>query len=371
MLHLVKYQCLKVLRERELLFWSCAFPLILGVMFYVAFSDAMEGEILKAIPTAVVEEEGGEIFLEYLETLDEETLQMEILSEEEALERLHADEIDGIFYAKEEPALTLAASDMEQSILKVILDTYYKNAELMARVAKEHPESMEAAVQAMSEWKETTKEVSLGGRTLNPYVSYFFALIAYACLSGAFLGMQACVDSQANLSALGARQCITPTKKMQLVHANLLVLFVIHFIEVMLLTLLIQYGFGIDLGGNMLQLVAVNLMGSMIGVSAGILLGSIGKVSYDIRMGLVVSATLVPAFLAGLMVGDMKDLLEQHCPIINRINPAAVLSDAYYCMAVFNDTSRLVRNLTILLVMSAAFLLIAVGVTRRERYDSI
>ena len=81
--------------------------------------------------------------------------------------------------------------------------------------------------------------------------------------------------------------------------------------------------------------------------------------------------TLIPGFFAGLMFVNMKNIVEQHAPIINRINPAAVLSDAYYCMGVYNDAERFTRCILTLAVMSILFLAAAFFGVRRERYDSI
>ena len=67
----------------------------------------------------------------------------------------------------------------------------------------------------------------------------------------------------------------------------------------------------------------------------------------------------------------MKNMIEQHLPILNRINPAAVLSDAYYCMGVYNDMGRFMRCILILSFMSIILLLAAFLGIRRERYDSI
>lgn len=89
------------------------------------------------------------------------------------------------------------------------------------------------------------------------------------------------------------------------------------------------------------------------------------------KMGFTVLLTLFPGFLAGLMFGDMKNIIEQNVPIINRINPAAVLSDAYYCMSVYNDTERFQRCIFILAAMSLFLLCAAFLGVRRERYDSI
>lgn len=375
MLHLVKYQFLYVVREWAVMFWALAFPIILGSLFYVSFGSGDMGEDFEPIRIAVVEESkesaGKESFLSYLEELDEDILRTERLGEKKALAKLREDEIEGIFYAGETPGLTVAKSEIEQSILKALLDTYQKNAELMKTVGETRPEAIGEAVNALKEWKGTTEEISVGGRTLNSNVSYFFALIAYAALSGIYLGIKACCDSQANLSALGARRCITPTHKLKLILCSFLVLFFIQFFNVMVLTGVVQCIFHIDLGGNAGGIVLINLLGSMIGVSLGILIGSVSQISFGLKMGFGVLFTLFPGFLAGLMFGNMKNLIEQRCPIVNRMNPAAVLSDSYYCMAVYNDTGRMARNLLILAVMCGVCVAVSFVMVRRERYDSI
>lgn len=149
------------------------------------------------------------------------------------------------------------------------------------------------------------------------------------------------------------------------------VLVAIHFINIMILTIYISKILGISLGKNIPALLLVNLMGSTIGITLGLAFGSLTKMSLNIKMGFCVLLTLFPAFLAGLMFGNMKNMIEQHLPILNRINPAAVLSDAYYCMGVYNDMGRFMRCILILSFMSIILLLAAFLGIRRERYDSI
>ncbi len=373
--HLIKYQFMHTVRGWSTMFWALAFPIILGSLFYVSFGNWDMGEGLKALRTAVVEEAeasaGKESFLAFLEELDGDVIKTEQMEEKEALAKLKADEIEGVFYAGKEPGLTVAKSEMEQNILEALLDTYQRNAKVMQTVGEKHPEALGAAADALKEWEETTQEVSVGGRTLDSNISYFFALIAYAALSGLYLGIQSCCDSQPNLSALGARRCITPTHKLKMILCSFFVLFFIQFINVMILTGVLRFLFHIDLGGNVAGMILINLLGSMIGVSIGILIGSISHLQIGMKMGFGVFFTLFSAFLAGLMFGNMKNLIEQRCPIVNRINPAAVLSDSYYCMAVYNDTSRMARNLLILAVMCTVCVGASFLVIRRERYDSI
>lgn len=375
MRHLIKYRFIQTVREWSMMFWALAFPIILGTFFFISFGSGVTGEEMDAIRVAVVEkgadlQEGG-AFGEFLEQMDGDTLEIEKMDEEQALKDLKGDEITGIYYTGGEPSLTVAKSDLNTSILKALLDSYNKNAHMIMKIAQDHPERLMQAVEALDGWQTMTEEVSVGGRTMDPNVSYFFALIAYACLSGAFLGVKASLDGQANLSALGARRSVTPTHKLRLVLTDMSVLFFVQFVNIIILTIVVRFVFGIDLGGNIGQILLVDLLGSMIGVSMGIMIGCVGKLSESIKMGLTVMLTLFPGFLAGLMFGNMKNIMEQNCPIINRINPAAVLSDTFYCMGVFDDAERFTKNLMILALMSVLFIGIAFFAVRRERYDSI
>ncbi|BDF33550.1 hypothetical protein CE91St62_16150 [Lachnospiraceae bacterium] len=375
MRHLIKYRFIQTVREWSVMFWALAFPIILGTFFFVSFGSGVTGEEMDAIRVAVIEQEAdqqeGGAFDEFLEQMDGDTLKIEKMDEEQALKDLKGDEITGIYYTGGKPSLTVAKSDLNTSILKSLLDSYNKNAHMIMKIAQDHPERLMQAVEALDGWQTMTEEVSVGGRTMDPNVSYFFALIAYACLSGAFLGVKASLDGQANLSALGARRSVTPTHKLRLVLTDMSVLFFVQFVNIIILTVVVRFVFGIDLGGNIGQILLVDLLGSMIGVSMGIMIGCVGKLSESIKMGLTVMLTLLPGFLAGLMFGNMKNIIEQNCPIINRINPAAVLSDTFYCMGVFDDAERFTRNLMILGLMSVLFIGIAFIAVRRERYDSI
>lgn len=77
------------------------------------------------------------------------------------------------------------------------------------------------------------------------------------------------------------------------------------------------------------------------------------------------------SFLSGLMNNTMKDLVEKNMPVINRINPAALISDAFYCINVYDDMSRYYRNLFTLAVMSITLVTASFLLIRRESYDSI
>ncbi|MCF2683465.1 ABC transporter permease [Faecalicatena contorta] len=380
MLHILKYRFLQVIREYSVLFWSLAFPIILGTFYYLSFGNiglAGTGETSwDSIPVAVITKEDTSdtthAFSQFLTELDGDMLKIEdISSEKEAIDALKSETIQGIYYVKDTPSLTVAKNGINESILTSLLDSYRRNANLLQKIAETHPERIADALNTVYDYQSFTKDTSLGGKTLDSTVQYFLALIAYACLSGAFLGVRFAMDSQANLSALGARRSITPTHKLTLILIDMLVIVAVHFLDVLILNLYIVKVLGFSLGDQVGTLILINLMGSLIGVCMGIVLGCVSRLSLGVRMGLCVALTLFPGFLAGLMFGDMKNIIETNCPILNRINPAAVLSDAYYCMGVYNDSARLTRCLIILAAMSLLCLIVAFLGVRRERYDSI
>ena len=362
------------------MFWALLFPIILGTLFYLSFGSAgldSTGESRwDAVKTAVIRDgdasENARAFEEFLTQMDGEMLDIKDISlESEALDALNEETISGIFYVRDTPSLTVAKNGLNESILTSVLESYNQNAAMFAEIARTHPEKLPDAIEAVAEYRNATAEVSLGGKDLNPNIQYFFALIAYACLSGAFLGVQSSIDGQANISALGARRSITPTHKLTLILIDMAVLFIIHFFNILILCLYVTKALKISLGDDIGSLLLVDFMGSMIGVCLGVAIGCLARISYNLKIGVCVLLTLFPGFLAGLMFGNMKNIIELNCPIINRINPAAVLSDAFYCMGIYNDMERFTRCLVILAVMSILLLTVAFLGIRRERYDSI
>ncbi len=380
MLHLFRYRFVQTIRNSSNMFWALLFPIILGTLFYLSFGSAgleSTGESRwDKIKVTVVKDtdtsENAQAFEGFLTQMDGETLDIQDIStESEALSALNEETISGIFYVRDTPSLTVAKNGLNESILTSVLESYNQNAAMFREIAMTHPEKLPDALDAMNDYRNTTAEVSLGGKDLNPNVQYFFALVAYACLSGAFLGVQSSIDGQANISALGARRSITPTHKLTLILIDMAVLFIIHFFNILILCLYITHVLGISLGNDVGALLLVDFMGSMIGVCLGVAIGCLARISYGMKIGVCVLFTLFPDFLAGLMFGNMKNIIELHCPIINRINPAAVLSDAFYCMGIYNDMERFTRCLVILAVMSTLLLTVAFLGIRRERYDSI
>ncbi len=375
MLHLLRYSILSTMRDRTVMFWSLLFPIILGFFFSIGFGGANDSEIMNAIPTGIVNVDSSqeaEGFSDFLEQMEGDTLTLTAYdSEADAKEALEKKEISGYFLNGSERTLIVNGTSLNESILTQIMHTYTQNESMILDIVREHPEKIEDALAALNEYTAFTEETSLGGQSLDSFITYFFALVGMACLYGCFLGLQKATALQAYNSALGARRCVTPTHKLKLIFTDWLAIVILHYIILLILLLFIEFVFKMDLGNRYGMILLITLMGDIIGVSFGFLIGCAIKAKEGVKVGIMLGVSMVFSFAAGLMFADIKNVIEKYVPILNRLNPAALISDAFYCVSIYDDPKRLTSCLVILGIMSAALVFISFFITRRERYDSI
>ena len=103
----------------------------------------------------------------------------------------------------------------------------------------------------------------------------------------------------------------------------------------------------------------------------GMFITSIGKMGEGVKIGIMIGVSMTLSFLAGLMNADIKNVVDRNAPLLNRLNPAALISDALYCLNVYDAPERYIQDLVILSVMCVLLLAGTFVIIRRERYDSI
>ena len=403
----MKYRLRLCLRDRSSMFWGLCFPLLLSTLFYFTIMQGgKDTSVLEPVKVAFVscevdgntaDDSNGQAnvdlqagsnrqtdsgFSDFIHGLDGDTLQVTDMSGKKADHALRTGKVTGIFTDGDPCSLKIAGNDIEENVLKSLLNAYNRNADTVSTIKKEQAEKMAASEGAGSPAVDDnslvdgrshsyTHTVTLGGHSMDGNMQYFFALIAMTCLYGCFLGLNAALESRANLSPLGLRRSVTPTHKLKLVLSDMLVTFFMQTLNLLVLLLFLTRILGLDLGGSFGEILFVCAIGSMFGVSLGILTGSAGNWSEGVKIAILVSTCLILSFLAGLMVGDMKDIIEQHIPILNRINPAAVIADALYCLVIYEAPDRLHTDLLLLGCMTTGFILLSFFAVRREHYDSL
>lgn len=366
---LYRFNLLQILRERGDMFWSLVFPLILGTLFYFSFGSAGTETKMAPVAAAVVKE-GNVPFETFLQEMDGTTIQLRELEEAGAEEALKEGSVDGIFYSGEVPSLTVRSVGINSSILNMLLEFYVENQAMLETIGAEKPLGLAAAIPAMRAYGNMTESITVSGNAINDSLSYFFALVSMACLFGSFMGMTSAEQLRADRSALAARRSITPVHRFRMVVSQLLAVFTVQFLNVCILLLYLHFALGISFGEKWPLLLPICILGSMAGVAIGIFVGTTGLKS-GIKEGVIVSVSLLMCFLAGLMMGNMKDVVEHHVPILNRINPAALIADGFYSITVYDNPARYQRNLVLLAAITVLLVGISYRRLRRERYDSI
>ena len=375
MLKQMKYALLTKLRNPSIVFWPFLFPLALATLMYFAIGQ-MDQADFETVPAAVVVEEEGEAvdsFLPFVDAMDESSglIRAEKMTEEAALKALEKGEAEGIFYVGNDVRLTVSGNGFPESILQSVLASYQSGEEAVKDIARLHPEGMQDALEKMKEYDTAVNQVSLGGTTIDGNVQIFYALIGMACLYGCFIGFGCALWLQANLTALAARRCVAPVHRLKLILTEFGAGFLVHFANMIVLLVYMRYVLKLEFTGSFAEMTGLVLVGSMFGVSMGIFVGSLGKVGEGIRIGILLGISMSLSFLAGLMDASVKDAVEQHAPVLSRVNPAALISDALYCINVYDAPERFADNMVILIIMSDLMVGGAFLIVRRERYGSI
>nr|WP_294490767.1 ABC transporter permease [uncultured Mediterraneibacter sp.] len=379
MWNLIKYSFLTKVRNRNVIFWPLIFPFILATAMYFSIGQ-MEESDFETVRAAVVNENAGDIevyagadILAWMEEAEgiSDLIDVKEMTEEAALTKLEEGEIDGIFYNGEIPSLAVSGNGFPESILQTVLNSYIGGRQTLEDTTAVHPEKTEEVLAAMGNHTNAVEQVSLGGRTTNESAQYFYALLGMACLYGCFIGFISAMELQANLTPLAARRCAGPVHRLKMILSEMSVSFVIHVTNMLLLLVYMKYILKLEFAGTLAQMLPVILLGSMIGVVMGMFITSIGTLGEGIKSGIMVGVSMIMSFFAGLMNADIKNIVDRHVPLLNRINPAALISDAMYCINVYDAPERYARDMLILAVMCVLFVTGTYIIIRRERYGSL
>lgn len=373
--HIFKYAFKNNIRQKQLVFWTMCFPIILGTFFYLAFSNLYEkDEIFSEIPVAVVMNHEDAEFRKTIDSVsngDSPLFKVEYTDMEKAEELLKNEDVMGIICAGDELSLKVAGSGLKKSIIKSFLERYNSVKTIISDTAANNPEKLPDVIAALSAEVSCIETSDLPGENMDVYVQYFQNLIAMVALFGTMSGMFAAISNEANLSAIGARKNVAPTHKLKRITANLLASFLVQTICIFISITYIIFILKINMGNKIPMIYLSGAGGSLLGVSIGFFIGSAGRASEGAKIGIAMTFSMLCCFFSGLMVGNMKMVIESHCPVINRINPAAVISDLFYCLAVYDDYSRYMEKMITLLIMTVLFVTGGFLLTRRKKYASI
>lgn len=387
--HLYKYRVKVMLKNKYLFFWMGMFPIILGTLFYMTFSNITEQvEGFSTVNVVISAEktsdktgkdivDGDEGLKAFLDTMEEEGYFVITYAEyDEALELVNGEKADGIVVLskgdkKTELSLLFGGNGISETILKNIINVYVRSSHVIDDAIATNPSSAESVIAELYSDADINKDLSVNAKNMDPYNQYFFALFAMVCMFGSSYGMLNTEYGQADQSALGARRCVAPTKKLLGIISEFFA--AVTVIELMFVILFIYLTciLGVNLGDKYALIFLASIAASLLGVALGYAFGVLLKCNKSAKDGISMAVILFLNFLAGLMVGDMKFVIEKNCPIVNRINPAALISDCFYSICAYDDLSMYIKSMIAIVIWTVILTVVSVVVLRREKYANL
>ena len=215
----------------------------------------------------------------------------------------------------------------------------------------------------------TSVPLTKGNR--DPFAMYMYNLIAMVSIFGTLAAMHISINSQANLSTIGMRRSCAGTPKSMIILPGLIGTYITHSACVLISITFLKFVLGVDFGDKLPLVYLTGICGAVMGVSLGFFVGSIGRLSEGAKTGIMMAVNMSLCFLSGLMIDSVRAIFAMKMPIINSLNPVAVICDALYYLNMDADLSRYVGKLLSMGAFTLVFIVLGILMTRRQKYASL
>ncbi len=379
-LRIFTYKIKELSRKYWLVGWNFVFPLVLATAFFLGFGNLIkeDPDTLQTIDVGYVnqlDKSAGfeQVLKELSKENDEGTTLLNLhtySSKDEAVKDMNSDIIFGFYLESQDGIETVVRSNSYVStIMNEIVREYNNYTDVINDIAKKHPEKVPAAMDAISSNNSFISEHSFGQNT-SQYLQYFYALLAMTSLFSSWISTSMLEGMCANMSECGKRVECSPASKFLSIAAGILAGTLLQIVSNIIVVIYIQYILGINLGVPMGTMIILCSIGSGLGISAGTLMGSMIR-NERLLVTVPLFFTMICSFFSGLMWGQIKQIIQYRCPIFNKINPAALLTDAMYVRATYGPTAEFYQDTFIMCLMIVGCLIVSTLFLRRRKYVSL
>jgi ABC-2 type transport system permease protein len=367
-----------LLRSKADVFWTLIYPIILAVFFTMAFSNLASADDFNPIPVAVVENEelnGQTAFLQTLHSVSDESSANEeklfhvtYTTKEAAEQSLSDGAVKGYILFDNGAHVVVKDSGFEQTFIKQFMDSVLQIGSSYRTIISADP----AAASSIRYGGEQSY-LSDGGTTsrtqANSIIISFYGLIAMAAMFGGFWGRKEVEDIQANMSPHAMRMNLAPVHKLKAFGSSVCAAITIHFLSLVIIVVFMALVLHVDFGAQLGAVLATCLVSSIMGVAFGAMVAALVKNS-GIRIAVMLAVSLALSSLAGMVSPSLKYLVTDTLPVLSYLNPANLISDAFYALY-YGYNARFILNLALMLGFAVVFTLVVYLVTRRQKYASL
>ncbi|MGI6706348.1 MAG: ABC transporter permease [Clostridia bacterium] len=381
--HIFKYRLRCILRDRQMMFWTLLFPIILATLFNMAFSNLSKSELFSKIKIAVVttpEYDENTAFKEAIAAVSNSQIGEDrnklfdviYTSEEEGAQLLDEGEIEGYILLEDDIQLVVKESGLEETIIKGFIDDFKQSSATIERIVSRNDDAIqEGLLDDLVNRRSYLKEIQSGRSDPDITVNYFYTLIAMACLYGGFLGLKEVTAIQADLSPQGLRVNNAPTHKLKIFIVAMLAATVIQLFVIFVLLAYLMLVLKVNFGGQLGYIIIACTVGTLTGVTFGAFIASIVKGGEGIKIGILIGASMTMSFLSGMMYDKMKYIISTNIPILGYLNPANLITDCFYSLYFYHTYSQFYTNIAILCGFILLFSTGTYFILRRQKHASL
>lgn len=384
---LLKADLAQVLRNRGIVIWVMAFPIILATIFAFVFGGYQSGSGVHAeVGLVEAEAPGASALAGALDALaegDDPLLHVtRYASEDDARDAALAGDVCAYVVVDEDGTPRMLVPSQEsgtvpQAIVQLVLDRYQQVAETLAIVAERDPDALaspdaaEALADALAGDDVLTERASVLRAESGEFQRYYYAMLGFSSLMSAQVALLLCTSKRADGSEVGARRQVSATGPGRQLASAFVAAWLVSFACQLAALAYIRLVVGVSLGGReglaVLACAACALVSCAIGAAIGSLPGVSTPVK-DTALTVLTMALSVPAGLFGTPSLKLSDWLWANAPWVQEANPAAQVGEAFYRLTFYDSLTPFAASAASLVAISAVLLGVAALFMRRQRY---
>ena len=199
----------------------------------------------------------------------------------------------------------------------------------------------------------------------------YYTLVAMAVLYGALISMNVVNYKLANMNSVGKRTAVSKVGKGKLLLGSLLASYIVQMLSLLILLVYTIFVLKVDYGSDIMHVILLIAIGSLASLTLGLGVSTMLKTNENAKTGILIAITMLWSTLSGMMGITTKYVIDKNIPILNILNPANMITDAFYSLYYYDTLNRFYSNIISLLVFSLIMIIISYESLRRQKYDSI
>lgn len=375
MLKYTTYRIKALLSQRILVFWALIFPIFLASIFHISFTNIKTTIIDKSINVGFVNECDGNFssVMKDVEVDDIQLFKAKCTNKEEGQQLLEDNKIAGLIEVKKDDIQILFKHDnFNRMIIQEFSDTYLQKSKLVEHASEDKPSLLQTKwIDDFVKNINHLEEGKVNEKIDNPMIINMLTVIAMATLFAAYFPLEGTKTLLANMSNQGIRVSISPMKKSKLYFIEFFIAICIAMIVQLVLIAFMIYVLGYDLSNQLQAILLICFVGSIFSTTLGFAISVLFKKSENAKIGFLTGYTLICSFLSGMMESSIKYSIDTTLPLVNKLNPVALITDSFYIIYYYDEIARIIPYLQILIAMSFVLLIISIMILRRKNYDTI